>query len=119
MPKLGIDNHMQKALNVSNADQLKSKQARGEDEDEAAAALPATKGKNKKNADDLTDSARTKDYKPKFRNNLERFHYQFESEKAEKINDKATGDRLLTENKRFEAVMLKAKPVLRLYNLLN
>ena len=69
--KLGIDNYLQKALNTSNAATIKSK------EDEESAPVPQSKGKGKKNqkADDLTDSSRNKETKPKFRNQLERFQY--------------------------------------------
>ena len=115
--KIGMDNHMQKALNSSNADQLRSKQNSGGEDDDAT-PVPAAKGKNKKAAEDLTDSSRNKAAKPKFRNELERFHYQFETEKAHNITDRETQERLATDNKRFEAVMRKAKPALRLHNLL-
>ena len=68
--------------------------------------------------DDMTESQRNKMNKPKFRNNLERLHYQYQCEKVSNLTDKKTQDRLLEENKRFDAVLAKTKPTIKLYNLL-
>lgn len=63
-------------------------------------------------------AARHSAAKPVFRNNLERFHYQFDQEDVKNITEQATQERILQENKKFEKVILRAKPTVKLYNLL-
>ena len=52
------------------------------------------------------------------RNALERFHYQFDGEKVENITEAVTFDRIHKANKRFDDVIEKAKPSIKLFNLL-
>jgi len=49
---------------------------------------------------------------------LERFHHQFDGERVENINDNTTFDRIQKANKKFEIVIQRAKPSVKLYNLL-
>ena len=74
---------------------------------------------SRSNPSGLGDTHRgAKGPKANFRNNLERFHYQFDMERAENINENATFDRIQKANKKFGDVILRAKPTIKLYNLL-
>ena len=81
--KIGIDNHMQKALNSANADQIKNR--KGTNDEDETAKLAQSKGKSKKSStgdDHIADTGWNKKEKATFRNNFERFQYQFSSEKV-------------------------------------
>ena len=54
----------------------------------------------------------------KFRNALERFAYQYDGERFSNINDNTTFERFQKANKRFDDVIERAKPSIKLFNLL-
>ena len=72
-------------------------------------------GQNQQGTDQTKNGAQAK---VQFRNALERFHYQFDSEKVENINETVTFDRIHKANKRFSDLIERAKPSIKLFNLL-
>ena len=77
-------------------------------------------GSIKDGASEHEVSQRPKNVPPrtKFRNALERFQYQFDGERFSNINDNTTFERFQKANKRFDDVIERAKPSIKLFNLL-
>lgn len=79
--KVGIGNHLQRALNVA---EFKEKSNQVVDPDMESPRKP----RRKQGSSDIPGSK--KETKPAYRNALERFHAQFETTKVEDINAKET-----------------------------
>ena len=115
--KVGINNYIQHALNSEAAEQLKDTQGNNQEDEQPKIEIGADNKDGKESAFDTGRSSK-QERKTNFRNALERFHYQYDTERIENINENVTFDRIQVSNKKFEAVIQRAKPKIKLYHLL-
>lgn len=87
--KVGPYNHIQKALHVTQVNSNRETVTQTQD------------GRDESSS--------------RFRNQFEQFHYLFAEEKSENITVQQTQARLVEANRKFESVILKAKPELKLF----